>query len=121
MTRKTDNPARRRAEIILQVRSGRITATQAARLLGISRKSYYRWEQRGLDAMLSALEQRDPGRPPQPAPDPETLRLRKRVAQLEKNLELMREVRQLREDLAEFRGRANQPPERPRANPKKKP
>ena len=38
--------ARQRAEVIFQVRSGQITATQGAQLLGISRQQYYQWELR---------------------------------------------------------------------------
>ena len=55
--------AKQRALIIMQVRSGQITATEGARQLGISRKTYYQWESRGLDGMLKALEDQDPGRP----------------------------------------------------------
>jgi len=34
--------ARQRAEMILKVRGGQITAQEAARALGISRKTYYK-------------------------------------------------------------------------------
>ena len=44
--------ARRRAEVIMKVRCGLMSASQAANLLGISRKTYYKWEQRGLAALL---------------------------------------------------------------------
>jgi len=55
--------ARRRAEVIMKVRSGQITATQGAQELGVSRKTYYDWENRALSAMADALEDRKPGRP----------------------------------------------------------
>jgi DNA-directed RNA polymerase specialized sigma24 family protein len=42
--------ARERAAIILQVRSGALTATEGAERLGISRKTYYEWEDRALQA-----------------------------------------------------------------------
>ena len=48
--------ARERASIILQVRSGALTATEGAERLGISRKTYYEWEDRALQAMALALE-----------------------------------------------------------------
>jgi DNA-directed RNA polymerase specialized sigma24 family protein len=76
VTRKSQDISRQRAEVILQVRSGRITATEAAHLLGISRKTYYQWEQRALSGMLAGLENRPPGRPLTAKPDPETLRLK---------------------------------------------
>ena len=48
--------ARQRAEVIFKVRSGQMTATEGAQLLGISRQQYYQWEQRALQALLSAVE-----------------------------------------------------------------
>jgi transposase len=77
--------ARQRAEIILQVRSGQITATEGARLLGVSRKTYYQWEKRALAGMLSQLEDLPPGRPAK-AQDPEKLALQQKVSQLEQDL-----------------------------------
>ena len=58
--------ARQRAQLIMQVRSGVMTAEAAARQLGISRKTYYKWERRALTAMVAALGNRDQGRPPCP-------------------------------------------------------
>lgn len=103
MTRKSQDISRQRAEVILQVRSGRITATEAARMLGISRKTYYQWEQRALNGMLAGLENRSPGRPLTPKPDPETRRLKQQVAELENRLKVMKEVHELRGMLAEIR------------------
>lgn len=59
-----------RMEAIIKVRSGQMTATEAARQLGISRKTWYEWENRGLSAMADALTDKDPGRPRQET-DPE--------------------------------------------------
>jgi DNA-binding XRE family transcriptional regulator len=59
--------ARQRAEVIMKVRCGLMSASQAATLLGVSRKTYYKWEQRGLAALLGSLEDQHPGRPAQPA------------------------------------------------------
>ena len=53
---------RQRAEVIMMVRCGLMTATQAARKLGVSRKTYYKWEKRGLKALLSGLVDKEPGR-----------------------------------------------------------
>ncbi|MBU6328090.1 MAG: helix-turn-helix domain-containing protein [Verrucomicrobia bacterium] len=103
MIRKPQDISRQRAEIILQVRSGQITATDAARLLGISRKTYYQWEQRALSGMLAGLENRDPGRPLAPRPDPETQRLKQKVSELEHQLKVMEQVHELRGMLAQLR------------------
>jgi transposase-like protein len=46
--------ARQRAELILKVRSGQLTATAAAQALGISRQQYYQWEARALQALLGS-------------------------------------------------------------------
>ena len=40
-----------------------MTAAEAARQLGVSRKTYYKWEQRGLSALLDGLSDQEPGRP----------------------------------------------------------
>jgi transposase len=55
--------ARLRAELIMKVRCGLISAQQAAARLGVSRKTYYKWEQRGLSAMLDGITDQSPGRP----------------------------------------------------------
>ena len=109
MKRKSDDLPRRRAEVILQVRSGRITATEGASLLEISRKSYYQWEERALQAMLAALTDGSPGRPPGPRTDPENLRLKQQVAELENRLKMMEEVHELRAMMADLRP-PNPPP-----------
>jgi transposase len=55
--------ARLRAEVIMKVRCGLITAAQAAERLGVSRKTYYKWEQRGLAALLDGVADQSSGRP----------------------------------------------------------
>ena len=77
--------SRERASIILQVRSGALTATEGAERLGVSRKTYYEWEERALGAMAWALENRPAGRPPAPV-DEEREELRRRNEELEKKL-----------------------------------
>ena len=47
----------------MKVRCGLMTAAEAARQLGVSRKTYYKWEQRGLSALLDGLSDQVPGRP----------------------------------------------------------
>jgi transposase-like protein len=101
--------ARKRAEIILQVRSGQITATQGAQQLGVSRKTYYQWEKRALAGMLSQLEDLPPGRPAQPQ-DAEKLALQQKVSELEQELF----VRQQTDEIMAYME------ERPASNTKKK-
>ncbi len=85
MSNPRKETARQRAEIILQVCSGQITATRGAQLLGVSRKSYYEWEKRALAGMLSQLEDLPPGRPPKPQ-DPEKQILERRILKLQQDL-----------------------------------
>ena len=89
--------------MILQVRAGQMTATEAAKRLGISRKTYYQWEQRALSGMLAGLENGNPGRPPAAKPDSEISQLKEKVAELEDRLKVMAEVHELRAMLAQIR------------------
>ena len=106
--------AQQRAELILQVRSGRMTATDAAQALGISRQQYYQWEQRALQALLSALEDQPTGRPKTPT-DPEKEALQRRVQQLEQQVQEQEQKEQLRQLLDQWE-REDLPPAK--KNPK---
>lgn len=104
------NPkAQRRAELILQVRSGQITATEAAQALGISRQQYYQWERRALQALLTALVDHPTGRPKTPT-DPEKETLLRRVQQLEHQVHLYEEKEQLHQLLNHWAARDDLPP-----------
>jgi len=87
--------ARQRAEMILKVRAGLINASEAARALSISRKTYYKWEKRGLSAMLEGLCERSSGRPASPC-DGEKESLRQKMAAMEKDLKRREQSEQLR-------------------------
>jgi transposase len=87
--------ARLRAELILKVRSGMMTASAAAKRLGVSRKTYYKWEKRALAGMVEGLCERDSGRPAL-KPDEEKESLRKKVAELERELRLRKQSEELR-------------------------
>lgn len=91
--------ARRRAEMILKVRSGLLSASEAAKALGVSRKTYYKWEQRGLEAMMEALFERNSGRPAS-EPDEETEQMKK-IQSLEKELEYKKQGEEIRALLKE--------------------
>jgi transposase len=92
--------ARQRAQLIMQVRSGVLTAEAAARQLGISRKTYYKWERRALAAMVAALGNRGQGRPPQPR-DPEKTALRRQTEALQAKLTVLEQTERIRQRLAQ--------------------
>lgn len=104
------NPkSRQRAELILQVRSGQMTATQAARTLGISRQAYYQWERRALQAMMSALEDQPSGRP-RTSIDPEKQKLNDRVKELEQQVQEHQRREDLRQIVSEWMDQEDLPP-----------
>lgn len=101
LAEKNRKLARQRVLVILQVRSGLLTAKEGAKLLGVSRKTYYEWEERSLKAMALALENRPAGRPPVPV-DEEKEDLRERVQELEKKLYLAEKTIEVKELLAAY-------------------
>ena len=100
-TEKNKKLARERALVILQVRSGTLTAKEGAKLLGVSRKTYYEWEKKSLKAMALALENRSAGRPAVPV-DEEKETLRERIQELEKKLDLAEKTIEVKELLADL-------------------
>ena len=96
--KKEQEIARQRALVILQVRSGALTAKEGAKRLGISRKTYYEWESRALQAMTEAMQDKAPGRPATP-PDEEKQRLQKEVAELQKQLFVAKKTVEVRDML----------------------
>jgi transposase len=93
--------ARERASVILQVRSGVLTATEGAERLGISRKTYYEWEDRALAAMAEALENHAPGKPSVPL-DAEKEELQRKVRDLEKKLDLAQKTIEVKDLLSAY-------------------
>jgi transposase len=93
--------ARERAAVILEVRSGKLTATEGAQRLQVSRKTYYEWEDRALQAMAQALENHSPGRPPVPV-DPEKEELQGKVQELEKKLYLAEKTIEVKDLLSAY-------------------
>jgi len=80
-----------------------------AKLLGVSRKTYYEWEEKSLKAMAQALENHPAGRPPASI-DPEKETLREQIRELEKELDLAKktiEVKELLGAYEEFRHRGS--------------
>ncbi len=93
--------ARERISVILRVRSGIMTAKEGAQALGVSRKTYYEWEERALKSMTLALENRPAGRPHLTL-DEEKEALRIRVQELEKKLYLAEKRIEVKEVLAAY-------------------
>ena len=92
--------ARQRAQLIMQVRSGLLSAREAARQMQVSRKTYYKWERRALAAMVEALGNREQGRPRQ-AIDLEKEALRSRTQEIEAKLQVLEQTEQIRQRLQE--------------------
>lgn len=94
--------ARQRAEVIMKVRCGLLNASQAAKQLGISRKTYYKWEQRGLSALLDGLTDQSPGRPIQPV-DREKEGLERQLAQAHRDNALLKHKMELKDVLTDLK------------------
>ena len=94
--------ARQRAEAIMKVRCGLLSASQAARQLGVSRKTYYKWEERGLSALLGSLEDQPAGRPQKPV-DRHREALEKQLAEAQRESALMRHKMALKDVLTELK------------------
>jgi transposase len=88
MKEEEDPKVLERQRVILSVLAGRLNATQAAQELGVSRKTFYEWQDRALEAMRKALRDRPTGRPLQPV-DPEKDRLQAEVEVLEKERQVL--------------------------------
>lgn len=112
--------ARRRAAIVFKVRSGQITAEEGARLLGVSRKTYYEWENRALQAMTEAMEEKPAGRPA-PTVDAEKEELRAQVQALEQELTLAKKTVEVRDLLHAYELQCEKEKRRANAGSKKKP
>ena len=98
----THQAARERAELIMKVRCGLMNASQAAEQLGISRKTYYKWEQRALSAMLDGLTDQPPGRPSQPV-DARKQALEKQLTQALRDNELLNHKMELKDVLTDLK------------------
>ena len=100
--------ARQRAEIIMKVRCGLLTATQAAQVLGVSRKTYYKWEQRGLAALLEGVQDQEGGRPETPAEQTQKAVFDKELSALKQQNELLEKQLKLKDIVYQMRLKAEQ-------------
>ncbi len=95
---KDKERARQRAAVVFTVRSGQITAEEGARRLSVSRKTYYEWESRALQAMTEAMENKAHGRPSTPK-DEEKQHLQNEIAELQKKLFVAEKTAEVRDML----------------------
>jgi transposase len=109
-----DPKASQRQRVILEVLAGRMNVTEAALELGVSRKTYYEWQERALTAMRAALQDRAGGRPATPV-DPEKEQLREAVENLERDRLVLESRLRIQEAIRQTFARM-----RPEAPPKKK-
>ena len=98
---ESQEKAKMRLEVILKVRSGLMTATEGALKLGVSRKTYYEWEERALSGMITALTDREGGRPAQPV-DPEKEAMKKEIFEMKLELELREKAMILQKFLDDY-------------------
>ncbi len=98
----TQHQARLRAKLIMKVRCGLLTARQAAEELGVSRKTFYKWEQRGLNALLDNVIDQPPGRRAHPSND-RLLLLEKQLSQAHREIELLNHKMALKDVLMELK------------------
>lgn len=116
--------ALKRATVIFAVRSGQITAEEGARRLGVSRKTYYEWEKRALEAMTAAMEDKAPGRPSIPQ-DEEKQRLQAENAELRNKLFVAEKTVEVRDMLHAYelqnakakKGTSEEKKQKPRKKP----
>ncbi len=85
-TARQEKAVRERTAVIMRVQAGLMTATEGAKQLGISRKTYYELETRALAGMMSAIHPGRTGRP-------------KNEVDIEKRA-LEKEIRTLRQQVA---------------------
>lgn len=90
----------KRAEVIIKVCAEKMSATEAAKELGVSRKTYYQWQNKALTGMMEALEDGRGGRPSQQE-DPQVKQLRRDKEQLEIQNELLQMRLQIQKIMAE--------------------
>jgi len=81
----------------MKVRCGLMTAIEAAEVLGVSRKTYYKWEKRGLEALLDGLQDKHAGRPETSLESARETEFKKQVAGLQRDNELLQKQMQLKE------------------------
>ena len=86
----------------MKVRCGLLTARQAADRMGVSRKTFYKWEQRGLNALLDSVTDQPPGRRAHPSDDRRQI-LEKQLSEANREIELLNHKMALKDVLMELK------------------
>ena len=101
--KEEDQKALIRGEVIMQELRGEITATEAAAQLGMSRKTYYQWQKRAVEALMEGVSEKPRGRPKKEI-DPEKEQLKSEVQQLREEREILNmrlKIHEILEDVSE--------------------
>jgi transposase len=93
--KKEEAQVRQMAELVVQVRSGLLSASEAAKRLGVSRKTYYKRENRALSGLVEGLSERQAGRPAKEV-DKEKEELKRKIRDLEAEVKVLRQTMQIR-------------------------
>ena len=93
-----DPKAQMRMNVIMRVQNREITATQGAEELGISRKTYYEWENRALLSLHKTLSDRPAGRPEKEF-NPYVEELENKVKNLSQQVLMLEQEREIRDIL----------------------
>lgn len=100
MTKSKLTKQSNRAEAIIRVCAEKISATEAAKQLGVSRKTYYQWQRKGLEAMMEALHDGQGGRPSHKE-DPRLQKLQEQNRRLQIENELLQMRLEIQKIMAE--------------------
>ena len=98
MSSNPDPKAQMRMNVIMRVQNREITATQGAEELGISRKTYYEWENRALLSLHKTLSDRPAGRPEKEL-NPYVEELENKVKNLSQQVLMLEQERKIRDIL----------------------
>ena len=100
-TRRIFDP-QQKITAVLSIWSERRTSAQAAERLGVSRKTFYKWEQRGLSALLDSVTDQPPGRPAHP-PDDHRQWLEKQLNDANRQIDLLNRKMALKDVLMDLK------------------
>lgn len=98
---ESDVRMQRRMQLLLEVFNGKITGVQAAKRLGVSRKTWSEWQARGLEALRQALSDRPAGRPAARR-DEEKEAMRRELEQQEREIRKLEAGLQVRDALRDL-------------------
>jgi transposase len=94
---------RERTSVIMKVQAGLLTATEGAKMLKVSRKTYYELEAKALSGMMQAIQPGKTGRP-QTAVDPEKDAMAEEIKTLKQRVALNQMKLNIRDLFKELSG-----------------